>query len=111
MRILLVLLPVLLLPAAEARADDTEIYRADYVSGSGTGRPKVLIIFDNSGAECGATIVVGHRIHRLSHPSQVVFVHAQRFARTRRLFDPVNRVHKARCHRAPRCNGPSKIAP
>ncbi len=46
----LALLPVLFLPATEARADDTEIYRAAYASGSGTGRPKVLIIFDNSGS-------------------------------------------------------------
>lgn len=46
----LALLPALLLPATGALADDTEIYRAAYSSGGGTARPKVLIIFDNSGS-------------------------------------------------------------
>ncbi|MCB1704838.1 MAG: hypothetical protein KDI17_08245 [Halioglobus sp.] len=41
---------VLLVAAGPAvRADDTEIYQADYQSGT-SGRPKVLIIFDNSGS-------------------------------------------------------------
>ncbi len=46
----LALFPALLLPANGSRADDTEVYRSTYSLGSGTGRPKVLIIFDNSGS-------------------------------------------------------------
>lgn len=46
----LALVPVLWMPAGGALADDTEIYRSAYSVGSGTGRPKVLIIFDNSGS-------------------------------------------------------------
>ena len=41
---------VLALAGGAPRADDTEIYRAAFDTSSGAGRPKVLIIFDNSGS-------------------------------------------------------------
>jgi hypothetical protein len=39
------------------QADDTEIYQANYQAGT-SGRPKVLIIFDNSGS-MGTVVQVG----------------------------------------------------
>lgn len=51
-RRLLVIASLLVLPITgtqAVRADDTEIYQANYQSGS-SGRPKVLIIFDDSGS-------------------------------------------------------------
>ena len=43
------LLVLLFAGSLGARADDTEIYQANYQAGT-SGRPKVLIIFDNSGS-------------------------------------------------------------
>ena len=40
-------------------ADDTEMYRAQYSASSGSGRPKVLIVFDDSGSM--SDLIAGQR--------------------------------------------------
>ncbi len=54
------LLVLLFANSLAIRADDTEIYQANYQSGA-SGRPKVLIIFDNSGSMDTVVQVGGER--------------------------------------------------
>lgn len=54
------LLLLLFAGSQAVRADDTEIYQANYQAGS-SGRPKVLIIFDNSGSMDTVVQVGGER--------------------------------------------------